>query len=517
MTEKLWGGRFGEDITPEVLDYTLTVDIDTRMTTYDLWQNIVHVLVLGRQGVVAEEAVRQLAGALLRLDQQHHDRELELRAEFEDVHLNLERMVIDELGLDVGGRMHTARSRNDQVATDARMYLRETLLDAADVLLNLCVAMLCVDAADYRTILPGYTHSQAAQPITVAFWRTAHASALLRDVHRLRDAFHRCNESPLGACALAGTSFPLDRVTTARLLGFDRVLVHALDATSARDHMIDAAYAFAMTMVDLSRMAEEIVVWSGNEYRLCEVGDAFTTGSSIMPQKKNPVVAELVRGRTGRTMGTLVQLMTAVKGVTLGYSCDLQEDKPFLWQSIDTLLSSARILTAQMQTLRFAADRGQQLCWDNFSTATELANYLVADRGLSFRQSHYVIGRLVGDLIARRRTLRDTALAAELLAEYGHLVGEDVLDRLLSPQNAVNTYTSLGGTSESSVRAVVAEFDDAVAAHRVWVAARRGGLGAARAATLSCAEAVVNGSELEKSLAMALNDLTAPDSTKEIR
>ncbi|MEU7972976.1 argininosuccinate lyase [Micromonospora sp. NPDC049089] len=507
MTQKLWGGRFEEDITPEVLDYTLTVDIDVRLIPHDLWQNIAHVLLLARQGIVPQDAARSIVATLAKLDQQHRDGALTLRAEYEDVHLNVEQMVIEELGLDVGGRMHTARSRNDQVSTDARMYLRDVLLEAIDANLDLIDRLTQLTDQDFRTVLPGYTHSQAAQPISVAFWRTAHASALLRDVRRLRDAFGRVNESPLGACALAGTSFPLDREATAQLLGFDRVLSHALDATSARDHMIEAAAAFALGSNNLSRMAEEIVMWSGHEYRLCEVGDAFTTGSSIMPQKKNPVVAELVRGRSGRATGVLVQLLTAVKGVTLGYSCDLQEDKPFLWQSIDSYLSTLRVVESQTRTLRFDPQRGEELCWDNFSTATELANHLVSAAGVSFRQSHHIVGKVVGQLISRQATLRDLELVSSMLADEGHPVAVDVLGELLAPLNAVNGYTSGGGTSTASVMDVAAELRTSSTAHRGWSRTRRDGLAAARAGTLRGADDVAGGAPIDKTLAAVLDEL----------
>jgi argininosuccinate lyase len=424
------------------------------------------------------------------------------------VHLNIEQLVIEETGLGMGGHMHTARSRNDQVSTDTRMYLREVALDAN---LDLIAELLDLGDDDYLAILPGYTHSQAAQPMSIAFWRTAHASMLTRDVRRIRDAYARIDESPLGACALAGTSFPLDRDLTARLLGFDKVLSHALDATSARDHVIELASVFALGSNTLSRMAEEIVIWSGNEYRLCEVADAFATGSSIMPQKKNPVVAELVRGRSGRTLGVLVQLFTAVKGVTLGYSCDLQEDKPYLWNSIDTYLSTLRIVRSQTDGLTFDTARGEQLCWENFSTATELANYLVADRGLAFREAHHVTGSLVGALVERGTTLRETAAVAGILHEQGHDVNEATLTQLLDPRNAVTSYTSTGGTSPQSVRAVWSELTAAVRQHREWAARARTRITSAEEATLRAAQAVVDGVDIGKAVESVLTDL--PDTT----
>ncbi|MEV0390667.1 argininosuccinate lyase [Nonomuraea sp. NPDC050643] len=511
MTDKLWGGRFDEDITQDVLDYTLTVDVDERLVFADLWQDIAHVLMLGAQSIVTDEVTRPLLGSLLRLWDRSERGELRLRPELEDVHFNIEQQVIEDVGREVGGHLQTARSRNDQVATDTRMYLRRVQLDAVSANLELVRELLGFPEEELLAILPGYTHSQAAQPISVAFWKTAHASMLLRDVRRLRGAFERTDESPLGACALAGTSFALDREVTARLLGFRRVLGHALDATSARDHLIESAAAFAIGGNNLSRMAEEIVMWSGHEYSLVEVSDAYATGSSIMPQKKNPVVAELARGRAGRTAGTLVQLLTMAKGVTLGYSCDLQEDKPYLWHAIDAYLSTLRIVAGQTRGLRFDGARGEELCWDNFSTATELANHLVAERGLPFREAHHVSGALVAALIKRGATLRDTAAGAEILAESGHPVAEPVLARIFAPRAAVSGYISPGGTSPQSVTVVRAELRAAVTAHADWLDETRRRLSGAYEAAFAGARDVIAGADVGKTLDRIVSDLPTID------
>ncbi|MFI8423320.1 argininosuccinate lyase [Streptomyces sp. NPDC085479] len=510
MTDKLWGGRFDEDITPDVLEYTLTTDVDVRLVFADLWQDMAHVLMLGRQGVIPEETASAILGSLLKLWERHERGELTLRPELEDVHFNIEQMVIEDLGREVGGHMHTARSRNDQVSTDARMYLRRAQLDAVAANLALVEELLSFPEEDLLSILPGYTHSQAAQPVSVGFWKTAHASMLLRDVRRLRGAFERTDEAPLGACALAGTSFPLDRELTARLLGFGSVLSHALDATSARDYLIETASALALGGNNLSRMAEEIVMWSGHEYSLVEVSDAYATGSSIMPQKKNPVVAELTRGRSGRTVGTLVQLLTMAKGVTLGYSCDLQDDKPYLWNAIDTYLSTLRIVAGQTRGLRFDSERGENLCWDNFSTATELANYLVSDHGIPFREAHHITGTLVSTLIKGGATLRDTAAGARILAELGHPVEESVLAHIFAPRTAVTSYTSPGGTSPQSVEAVRAELRAAVEGHAAWLDATRRTLTTAHEATLRAAREVAGGAKTAEALDAVLAELPAP-------
>jgi argininosuccinate lyase len=510
MTEKLWGSRFSADITAEVLEYTLTVDVDERLVSADLWQDIAHTLMLGRQHIIPDQVARSILGALLRL---HDQDKLELRREYEDVHLNIEHMVISELGLPVGGHMHTARSRNDQVSTDMRMYLRETARAAAAAGLDLIEALLDMPEDCYGQIIPGYTHSQAAQPITVAFWKTAHASMLLRDVDRTRDCISRINESPLGACALAGTSFPIDRDLTTLLLGFARPLANALDATSARDHVIEFAAVLAIGGNTLSRMAEEIVLWSGYEYGLCEVADEFATGSSIMPQKKNPVVAELVRGRAGRTVGTLVQLLSAVKGITLGYSCDLQEDKPYLWNSIDTYLTTLRIVRDQAEGLQFNAARGEELCWDNFSTATELANYLVTDKGLPFREAHRITGHVVGQLIKRGVTLREAGAVRELLVAEDQDIDEATLTALVDPRAATARYGSAGSTSPASVRAEQAQLMSAVTVHRDWIAALGQVLEAAHAGTIGAARDIIAGADLATTVDGLRQELDRPQAT----
>ena len=452
MSEKLWGGRFAADITDSVLQYTETVSVDGRLLKYDMWQNLAHVLMLGHVGINDARTTAQLAHGLLELEEQRAVGQLSLNIEYEDVHLNTERMLIDKVGPDLGGRMHTARSRNDQVQTDARMVTREWILEAVSSILDFARDLLTAPEAERSQVIPGYTHSQAAQPISVAFGKAAHAQALLRDAERLVDAWQRVDKSPLGSCALAGTSFALDRTMTAELLGFASAMPNALDATSTRDWTVETASAVAIAATNLSRMQEEIVVWSSNEYSLVEVDDSFATGSSIMPQKKNPVVAELARAKCGRAVGALVQLLVMEKSVGLGYSCDLQDDKPVYWDALDTYLDTVRICREQMATMTFHADRGLELCWSNFSTATELANYLVTDHNIPFRSAHKITGELVSHLIAERATLQDCARAARFLSEQHHIsVSADTLRTLFDPVNTLNGYTSSGGTSPTSV------------------------------------------------------------------
>ncbi|WCT05870.1 argininosuccinate lyase [Rhodococcus qingshengii] len=492
MSQKLWGGRFASDITESVLRYTETVSVDTRMLEHDLWQNIVHVLMLGEQGINDPDVTRTIIEGLLELADECADGRLELDVQFEDVHLNTEQMLISRIGADAGGRMHTARSRNDQVQTDARMVSREWLLEAVASLTDFASSLLDSPDSDLEAVIPGYTHSQGAQPISVAFWKSAHAQALLRDAHRLMAAWSRVNLSPLGSCALAGTSFPLDRGMTSELLGFDGPLVNALDATSTRDWTVEIAAAVAIAATNISRMQEEIVTWSSNEYGLVDVHDSFATGSSIMPQKKNPVVAELARGKTGRSVGALIQLLVMEKSVGLGYSCDLQEDKFVYWGALDSYLDTLRVCHEQNNTMVFNTARGLELCWTNFSTATELANLLVSEHDIPFRTAHKITGELVSDLIKEKFTLRDCEMASKLLEVRNQIViSAEALTDLFDPVNTLKSYESPGATSPTRVREQRVIGLRQVAEIRSWVEEKSNLLTEARSATAKRARGLV--------------------------
>ena len=494
MSAKLWAGRFSADITEDVLDYTLTIDIDTRLISYDIWQSLAHCIMLGSAGIIERADSAAILEALLQLNEESSAGDLKLRRELEDVHLNIEAMVIERVGTAAGGRMHTARSRNDQVATDTRMYVRDAVLALMEEIAKFIHDLCAVAEDEVERIIPGYTHSQAAQPISAAFWRLGHGHALVRDLGRLRDAFARLNESPLGSCALAGTSFPINRDVTADMLGFTRPMANALDATSARDFLQEVAAALAIVATHMSRLAEEVVVWSGHEYSLLTVSDSFATGSSIMPQKKNPVVAELARSRTGRVYAALMQLLVVAKGVGLGYSCDLQEDKPLLWDAFDVATSTVRLMRQQTLNLTVNYARGTEICYENFSTATELANYLVTDHDLPFRQAHRIVGEIVSDLVARQSTLRELELVVGLLAEHGVTVSADIVAEVVSPEATIRRNSSMGGTGPAAtlraielLRAEVTEIDE-------WRGASAQLIASARARTLEDARHCISNS-----------------------
>ncbi|MBN3950381.1 MAG: argininosuccinate lyase [Nostoc sp. NMS7] len=452
---KLWAGRFNKDINPLVLDYTQTIDIDKRLIEFDIWGSITHVLMLCNQNIISQEHGRKILQCLVKIFEDHRQGKIQLERELEDVHLNLENRVISQLGMDIGGRMHAARSRNDQVVTDTRLYLRISLLNIQQELLKFVEILIDLAETNVETVIPGYTHSQPAQPISLAYWLTAYASMFNRDIKRLDKAFENTNLNPLGACALAGTSFPIEREITTNLLGFDGLLLHGLDATSSRDFIIESLAALAIIMSNLSKMAEEIVLWNSFEFRLVEVDDTFATGSSIMPQKKNPVVAELARAKTGRVYGALMQILTIVKGVTTGYSCDLQEDKPFLWQAIDDTSLTISVMCQQLQTLKFNTQRALSMSWENFSTATELANYLVVEINMPFREAHQIVGTVVNQLIKFGKTLSDVTDISQSLEELGMNISPEVLRELLNPIQAISRQTSKGGTAPESVQEIL--------------------------------------------------------------
>jgi argininosuccinate lyase len=456
---RLWSGRFGQDIIAQTLDYTHTTDVDRRLVQVELWASMAHVLMLCRRGIIPENDGRALLAGLKAMLQEWEQGTFQLDKALEDVHLNVETELIKRLGAEVGGKVHTARSRNDQVVTDARLYVREQLIglgrDLAGFALDLCHAA----RGHVNSLTLGYTHSQPAQPVSFAFWLTGYASLFRRDLIRLSHAYSTVNQNPLGACALAGTSFPIDRALTTELLGFDSLLVHALDATSARDFLLETASALAILMGHVSRFCEEIVVGSTFEFGIFEVEDRFATGSSIMPQKKNPVVAELARARAGIAYSALLELLTVVKAVPLGYSSDLQQDKPPLWRALDATASTISILRAQTAGMHFHHDRAARACWDSFCTATELANHLVRALGMPFRQAHHVIGALVRRLTDEEQTLSNTARVCEILAESGINLAEGEVQKLVDPSEVLRRQQSQGGTAPERVSETISALE----------------------------------------------------------
>jgi argininosuccinate lyase len=489
---KLWGGRFAAEPAAVFLDYSQSIDTDARMAAEDIWGSQAHVLMLGKQGILAPEEVREVLRYLEEARARVEAGTLQLDPADEDIHMNLEKFVTRGAGPEFGGKLHTARSRNDQVVTDSRLHLRNRLLDVLEALSGLQETLLTRAEGQERTVMPGYTHTQHAQPVSVAFWLTGHVAALQRDGQRLLAALDRADACPLGACALAGTSFPTDRALTARLLGFARVEPHALDAVGSRDIYLEALSALAILHAHLSRMSEELVLFSTYEFGMVELADALTSGSSIMPQKKNPCLAELARSRTGQMYGCLIQGLTMMKALISGYNRDIQEDKPPLWDALDLAEQSLGAVAAMVRTMELRTQRMRELVGANFATATELANWLVSDRGLPFRKCHEIVGALVRRLIEERKALGDVKRVAELLAGFGVKAKVSELG-FLDPLKCLERQRSLGSTGPEETRRLWASLAEALTAAQREAASRRRRIARARVRTARAVRQVLRG------------------------
>lgn len=405
--------------------------------------------------------------------------------------MNVESYLIENAGREFGGKLHTARSRNDQVLVDAHLYIRDEILNVQRGLSALCSVFLQIAKEHADTVMPGYTHTQHAQPISLGFWATAYVSMFLRDQKRLQSAYRLANMNPLGACALAGTTFPIDRALTTKLLGFDAPHEHALDVISSRDFIAEVLFALSLVMANLSRISEEIVYWTTYEFGIAVLDDAYSFGSSIMPQKKNPDIAELTRGRTGRVYGALLDLLTNLKGLPMGYNRDFQEDKPPLWEAFDIVKACLGLLPELLRTTDFKTERMAELANANFATATELANYLVKAHRLSFRECHEIVGWLVGELVKQEKTFSDWELTQSLLKQRDIDISVGELKGILDAESALRNNQSLGGTSPKEVRRMIGNFEARLNEISLRIDTCRTQIDDARQETLRIVEAVL--------------------------
>ena len=448
MSQKvLWSGRFEETASDQTLAFTSSLSVDRRMAMYDIVGSLAHARMLGKQGILPESDVSQIIRGLQGLLQDLEKGELRFDEGLEDIHSNIELLLVERVG-DAGARLHTARSRNDQVATDFRMFLRDSLLAIASLMTDLQLALIDRAAQNLDTIMPGFTHTQHAQPVTLAHHLMAHEARFQRDLERFIDCYKRLNICPLGSSALAGTTYQIDRAYTATALGFDAPCENSMDGVSDRDFAAEFSSCCALTMMHLSSLCEEIVLWSSPEFGFAEVSDAFATGSSIMPQKKNPDVAELVRGRSSLALGDLISILTLMKGLPLTYNRDLQEDKGIAFRSSDLLASCLDITGQMITTLSFRPQRMLAATERGYLNATELADYLVL-KGVPFRTAHEITGKAVRYAMEKDRRLEDLSLAE--LRRFSKLIQKDVKD-VLTVQNCVSRRTSYGGTSQEAVR-----------------------------------------------------------------
>ena len=448
--DKAWSARFSEPVSDLVKRYTASVDFDRRLADVDIRGSLAHAAMLCASGILSESDLASIRRGFTTIREEIAAGRFEWSVDLEDVHLNIEKRLTELIG-DAGKRLHTGRSRNDQVATDIRLWLRDVTDDVLDLLAALQKALLDLAEAHVDTIMPGFTHLQVAQPVTFGHHLLAYVAMLARDAERFADARKRINRLPLGAAALAGTSYPIDREMVARELGFDDICDNSLDAVSDRDFAIEFCSAASLLMMHLSRFSEELVMWMSPRVGFIELSDRYCTGSSIMPQKKNPDVPELIRGKTGRVYGHLVALLTLMKAQPLAYNKDNQEDKEPLFDVADTLLATLRIFADMSTGIQVRAERMRQAAAEGFSTATDLADYLVK-RGLPFRDAHELVALAVRDAAQKGVDLAELGL--DTLKAYSPLIGDDVLG-VLTLEGSVDARNHPGGTAPAQVRAAI--------------------------------------------------------------
>ncbi|MCG7845181.1 MAG: argininosuccinate lyase [Methanomassiliicoccales archaeon] len=451
MAEKqLWSGRFAEGPSQMTLSFTSSLSVDMKLAWYDIAGSMAHAKMLGAKDIVSLKEMETIVDGLGKMLAELENGELDLSEDLEDIHTNVESLLTDRVG-EAGKRLHTARSRNDQVSTDFRMFVRDAILETVALLIDVQGILIDRAAEETSTMMPGFTHLQHAQPVSLGFHLMAHVFRLQRDTERFLDAYKRVNQCPLGAGALAGTGHPIDREMTSAALGFDRPTDNAMDTVSDRDFALEFAYVCAQTMVHLSSMGEELVLWTSPEFGFAEMSDAFATGSSIMPQKKNPDVAELVRGRSSIAVGNLVQLLTLMKGLPLSYNRDMQEDKGAVFSSYETLTSCLYVIGPMYHALTFDRKRMADACVNGFLNATDLADHLV-QRGMPFRQAHGVVGSAVQHCVKQGKTL--DSLSVEDLKKFSELLDRSSLDHI-KLEACLGRRSSLGGTSPKQVEAQV--------------------------------------------------------------
>ena len=447
---QLWGGRFTKQTDQLVFDFNASITFDKRLFYEDVTGSIVHATMLAKQGILTEEERKSIVEGLTGILEDVDDGTLAIDESQEDIHSFVEATLIDRIG-DAGKKLHTGRSRNDQVALDMRLYTRTRVAETDGLLKKLLEVILDTMENNLDTYMPGFTHLQKAQPITLAHHYGAYFEMFKRDRQRLADIYKRMNYCPLGAGALAGTTYPLDREYTARLLRFEGPTLNSIDSVADRDYLIEFLSALSTIMMHLSRFSEEIIIWNSNEYQFVELDDAYSTGSSIMPQKKNPDIAELVRGKTGRVYGALMALLTTMKGLPLAYNKDMQEDKEMAFDAMDTATDCITLFTGMIKTMKFCKDRMAKSAMNGFTNATDAADYLVG-KGVPFRDAHGIIGRLVLCCIEKDTSI--DALSLEELRSISDKFDEDIYDAI-SLKTCVEKRLTIGAPGEKMMRQVI--------------------------------------------------------------
>jgi len=443
---KLWSGRFAKSGTQLLDEFNASLPFDRKLYEEDIKGSMAHATMLAKQGILTQNEADQITAGLLQIKHEIEEGIFVFDIAHEDIHMAVETRLIDIIG-EAGKRLHTARSRNDQVAVDFKQYVQKQTLVTVHVLEEVISVLMAIAKEHTHTLLPGMTHLQHAQPINLAFHLLAYVAMFKRDIERLESSYQRNNVLPLGCAALAGTPYPIDREYVAKLLGFDSVSVNCLDTVSDRDFALEILFNIAMIMMHVSRFAEELILWSSYEFKFITLSDEYSTGSSIMPQKKNPDVPELLRGKTGRVNGNLIALLTTLKGLPLAYNKDMQEDKEGVFDSVETVFMSLNILKEAVRTMTINVERMKQACEVGHLSATDLADYLVQKCNIPFREAHFITGKAVAH--AESLGLDLSVLSAKELQKVDARIGEDVVE-CLSLVHSMNARTSQGGTSVSS-------------------------------------------------------------------
>jgi len=447
---KLWGGRFEKNTDKSVDDFNSSIRFDSRMYKQDIMGSIAHAKMLGECGIISREDSTLIQKTLHEILSDIEKGLVEFEIDAEDIHMNIEKILISRIG-DAGKKLHTGRSRNDQVALDIRMYLMEEIKNIKSLLIELLKVILGIAEKNLSTILPGYTHLQRAQPVTLAHHVMAYFQMFRRDIDRLDDCYKRTNIMPLGSSALAGTTYPLDRYFVAKELGFSAITENSMDAVSDRDFVIELASSLSILMMHLSRFSEELIIWSSHEFAFIEMDDAYSTGSSIMPQKKNPDVAELVRGKTGRVYGNLITLLTVMKSLPLAYNKDMQEDKEAIFDSIDTVKMCLPVFTKMIETMKIRCENMYKAAQGGFTNATDLADYMVK-KGVPFRDAHETTGKIVLFCIEKNKAIDELTL--EEFKSFSEVFEQDVYEEI-SLEKCVSGRNLPGGPAIESVKAAI--------------------------------------------------------------
>ena len=451
---QLWGGRFTKDTDQLVYNFNASISFDQKFFHQDIEGSIAHTVMLAKQKILTEEEKDAIVKGLTGIREDVDAGKLQITSAYEDIHSFVEANLIDRIG-DAGKKLHTGRSRNDQVALDMKLYTRDEISNVDDLLKDLLAELLIIMKENTETYMPGFTHLQKAQPITLAHHMGAYFEMFKRDRSRMADIYKRMNYCPLGSGALAGTTYPLDREYTASLLGFEGPTLNSMDSVADRDYLIEFLSALSTIMMHLSRFSEEIIIWNSNEYKFIEIDDAYSTGSSIMPQKKNPDIAELVRGKTGRVYGALMSLLTTMKGIPLAYNKDMQEDKELTFDAIDTVKGCLALFTGMIRTMKFNKDIMEKSAMHGFTNATDAADYLVK-HGVPFRDAHSIIGHLVLTCIEKGKAIDEMSI--EELKEISDVFEPDVFDAI-SLKTCVEKRLTIGAPSKTSMEQAIAAYE----------------------------------------------------------